>query len=58
MNRSGIELADGALRRLMTVPGLDHVEIRRQILKALQRTIGFDAGAISTIDPATVLWTN
>lgn len=57
MTGTPVPINHTALRRLATL-GLDYVEVRRQILDVLQRTIGFDIGVASTVDPATVLWTS
>lgn len=51
-----MDLNDG-LRRL-AVRGGDLTEVRTELDRLLRRAIGYDIAAISTVDPATLLWTS
>nr|WP_062341686.1 helix-turn-helix transcriptional regulator [Herbidospora sakaeratensis] len=51
-----MDLHDG-LRRL-AVRGGDLTEVRTELDRLLRRAVGYDVAAISTVDPATLLWTS
>ncbi|MEV4379510.1 helix-turn-helix transcriptional regulator [Streptosporangium sp. NPDC049644] len=51
-----MDLHEG-LRRI-AVRGGDLTEVRTELDRLLRRVIGYDIAAISTVDPATLLWTS
>ncbi|MER6174131.1 hypothetical protein [Streptosporangium sp. NPDC001681] len=51
-----MDLREG-LRRI-AVRGGDFTEVRTELDRLLRRVIGYDIAAISTVDPATLLWTS